>query len=253
MLARGWRWSPSTRGRTGSDADDAYARGPRREARRSRSAVRSRERQAVRCQRASNAHPRRRPGRDGHRLPSPRRQAVPAPRRHRADRRTARGMPGPQRQPRARHAVAPSRRQPGVVMSSARSSSTARRSCSPPPPPPGWSPSSSTSSPRADSRRRADRRRRRHQVLAHLNSSPARDAIDWSRVDIFWGDERFVPADDPDRNEKQAQGRTARPRARSIRPGCTRWPRRTAHSVTTSMRPHPPTPTSSTTRRLSTW
>ena len=42
-------------------------------------------------------------------------------------------------------------------------------------------------------------------VLAHLNSSPARDAIDWTRVDIFWGDERFVPADDDDRNEKQAR------------------------------------------------
>ncbi len=42
-------------------------------------------------------------------------------------------------------------------------------------------------------------------VLAHLNSSPARDAIDWSRVDIFWGDERFVPGDDPERNEKQAR------------------------------------------------
>ena len=42
-------------------------------------------------------------------------------------------------------------------------------------------------------------------MLAHLNSSPARDAVDWSRVDIFWGDERFVPGDDPERNEKQAR------------------------------------------------
>ena len=52
---------------------------------------------------------------------------------------------------------------------------------------------------------RADRRRRRHQVLAHLNDSPARDAVDWSRVEIFWGDERFVPSADPERNEKQAR------------------------------------------------
>ncbi|GAA4472925.1 6-phosphogluconolactonase [Rhodococcus olei] len=29
-------------------------------------------------------------------------------------------------------------------------------------------------------------------------------AIDWSKVDIFWGDERFVPAGHPDRNEVQA-------------------------------------------------
>lgn len=41
-------------------------------------------------------------------------------------------------------------------------------------------------------------------TLAHLNDSPARDAIDWSRVDILWGDERFVPADDPERNAGQA-------------------------------------------------
>jgi 6-phosphogluconolactonase len=42
-------------------------------------------------------------------------------------------------------------------------------------------------------------------VLRHLRDSPARDAIDWSCVDLYWGDERFVPADDPERNEKQAR------------------------------------------------
>lgn len=29
--------------------------------------------------------------------------------------------------------------------------------------------------------------------------------IDWSRLDVFWGDERFVPAGDPERNELQAR------------------------------------------------
>ena len=43
------------------------------------------------------------------------------------------------------------------------------------------------------------------KVLSHLNASPARDAIDWRRVEIFWGDERFVPAADAERNEKQAR------------------------------------------------
>lgn len=31
------------------------------------------------------------------------------------------------------------------------------------------------------------------------------DKIDWANVHLFWGDERFVPADDDERNEKQAR------------------------------------------------
>src|SRR3569833_1121935 len=42
-------------------------------------------------------------------------------------------------------------------------------------------------------------------VLSELRASSARDAIDWSRLDIYWGDERFVPADSDERNEKQAR------------------------------------------------
>ena len=30
-------------------------------------------------------------------------------------------------------------------------------------------------------------------------------AIDWSRVHLFWGDERYVPRDDDERNDKQAR------------------------------------------------
>ena len=29
--------------------------------------------------------------------------------------------------------------------------------------------------------------------------------IDWSRVHLYWGDDRYVPADDDERNEKQAR------------------------------------------------
>lgn len=40
-------------------------------------------------------------------------------------------------------------------------------------------------------------------LLRALAADP--EAIDWSRVRVYWGDERFVPADDPERNEKQAR------------------------------------------------
>ncbi|MFP5021376.1 6-phosphogluconolactonase [Pseudonocardia phyllosphaerae] len=42
-------------------------------------------------------------------------------------------------------------------------------------------------------------------LLRDVAASPARDAVDWSRVEIYWGDERFVPADDPERNDRQAR------------------------------------------------
>jgi 6-phosphogluconolactonase len=42
-------------------------------------------------------------------------------------------------------------------------------------------------------------------VLAELGAAPARDAVDWRSVDFWWGDERFVPAGDPDRNETGAR------------------------------------------------
>ncbi|MFD0559299.1 6-phosphogluconolactonase [Stackebrandtia endophytica] len=40
---------------------------------------------------------------------------------------------------------------------------------------------------------------------AALCQSPVRHAVDWSRVDFWWGDERFLPTGDPDRNETQAR------------------------------------------------
>jgi len=42
-------------------------------------------------------------------------------------------------------------------------------------------------------------------VLAALAQSSARDSIDWSRIEIWWGDERFVPAGSPERNETGAR------------------------------------------------
>ncbi len=42
-------------------------------------------------------------------------------------------------------------------------------------------------------------------VLRAVGASPVRDAVDWSHVHVWWGDERFVPADSPDRNERQAR------------------------------------------------
>jgi 6-phosphogluconolactonase len=42
-------------------------------------------------------------------------------------------------------------------------------------------------------------------VLAELAVAPARDAVDWNRLDIWWGDERFLPSGDPERNEAGAQ------------------------------------------------
>jgi 6-phosphogluconolactonase len=43
------------------------------------------------------------------------------------------------------------------------------------------------------------------QILAELARDPVPDAIDWSRCDIWWGDERFLPEGDPWRNETGAR------------------------------------------------
>ncbi|GAA2141165.1 6-phosphogluconolactonase [Kitasatospora kazusensis] len=42
-------------------------------------------------------------------------------------------------------------------------------------------------------------------LLAAIAASPARDAVDWAHLDLWWGDERFVPAGDPERNAVQAR------------------------------------------------
>lgn len=42
-------------------------------------------------------------------------------------------------------------------------------------------------------------------TLAAVNESSARDTVDWSKVHFWWGDERFVPKADGERNELQAR------------------------------------------------
>lgn len=42
-------------------------------------------------------------------------------------------------------------------------------------------------------------------VLSAINTSPARDSIDWSRVVIWWGDERWLPRGDAERNDTQSR------------------------------------------------
>jgi 6-phosphogluconolactonase len=43
------------------------------------------------------------------------------------------------------------------------------------------------------------------KVMAAIAASPARDAVDWRLVDLWWGDERFEVTGDPARNETGAR------------------------------------------------
>lgn len=42
-------------------------------------------------------------------------------------------------------------------------------------------------------------------TLQAVAESPARGAVDWRRLDVWWGDERFLPSGDPERNETLAR------------------------------------------------
>lgn len=42
-------------------------------------------------------------------------------------------------------------------------------------------------------------------VLEQVRASPAREAVDWANLDVYWGDERFLAEGDPQRNETQAR------------------------------------------------
>lgn len=43
------------------------------------------------------------------------------------------------------------------------------------------------------------------KALAAVAESPLSQAVDWSAVHLWWGDERFLPDGDPERNETQAR------------------------------------------------
>ena len=79
---------------------------------------------------------------------------------------------------------------------------------------PGWS----TRRPPGRRPRRAHRRRHRDRRCSRqLADSPARDAVDWSRLHVWWGDERFLPAGRPRPQRDPGARGAARPRPR--RPG----------------------------------
>jgi 6-phosphogluconolactonase len=40
-------------------------------------------------------------------------------------------------------------------------------------------------------------------IIAAVAASPLRTLVDWSRVALWWGDERYLAAGDPDRNDTQ--------------------------------------------------
>ena len=42
-------------------------------------------------------------------------------------------------------------------------------------------------------------------LLAALASAPGRESVDFGRLELWWGDERFLPDGDPDRNVTQAR------------------------------------------------
>jgi 6-phosphogluconolactonase len=43
-----------------------------------------------------------------------------------------------------------------------------------------------------------------YRAVAAFETGPHGPSVDWMHVDFWWGDERYVPADSPDRNDRSA-------------------------------------------------
>ena len=87
-----------------------------------------------------------------------------------------------------------------------------------------------------------------HRELARL--SPGSE-VDWGRVVVWWGDERFVARDSADRNATGRPGGV--PRRRSARRRCTRCPRPTTPPTWTPPRRRTPRRCARTAPASSTW
>ena len=74
--------------------------------------------------------------------------------------------------------------------------------------------------PQAGAHRRRDRDRAAGAAARH---GPARDAVDWRHVEFYWGDERFLPPGDPERNETQARAALLDHLPGGPGSACTRW------------------------------
>lgn len=44
-----------------------------------------------------------------------------------------------------------------------------------------------------------------NQIYEHIAEQTTASAVDWSQVDVWWGDERYVPRDSDERNAQQAR------------------------------------------------
>ena len=54
-------------------------------------------------------------------------------------------------------------------------------------------------------------------VLAAVAHNPACGSVDWGRVDIWWGDERYLPEGSADRSARASRRRSPRPCRTSTR------------------------------------
>ena len=83
----------------------------------------------------------------------------------------------------------------------------------------------------ADGPGAVDRADRRHasptRSTGPSRGSPDGPTVDWTRVDFWWGDERYVPADSTDRNDRRGRAATCSTASASTRRGCTRCRRPT--------------------------